>query len=1107
MWLTNFALKRPVITAMFFIGIALYGFISYRSLGVSLFPNVSFPIVVVQASYPGASPSEMERLIIKPIEDQLDGIDNLDRLSATAQEGVATIIVRFKLDTDLNFAVMDVQRRVNQATGYMPADLVPPFVGKFSTASDPILTEALSSKTLTGPQLSDLVVQQIIPALKRTNGVQDVDYTGVAEREFHVNPDTNRLLSTGATLTDINNAISLNNANLPGGRMDTPTQETTVSIHADINDPSDILRLPLAVPGGAQSILRIGNVATVEDGHVEIRQPAKYNQASAVVLYVQRTIDADEIKTTEAVRKTFKELQKEYPGIKFAETDANADYTRQSVNGVLQNLMEGVFLTAIVMLLFLHAWRNALVVMIAIPTSLLATFIVMNLLGFRIDVISLMGLGLTIGILVDDSIVVLENITRHRDMGESPMEAAYNGRTEIGQAAVTITLVDVVVFLPIAFLSGILGKYMREFGVVIVVATLFSLLVSFTLTPLLAGRWSVKQRSPAVPVWAAWFQRLFNDAQHWYSTKVLPLALANRLFVAVICALLVLDSFTLPVSPPAALMLNLAFAVGAFLWYGLARLLRGTSSRFAIVRSGASSFRPIAVAAVSAIVIGLCFAALPKVGGEFIPSTDSGVVSGTITFPVGTPLGTTDAALDKLAAEIAKVPDVKQLFTTAGRKSAGGFGSIQGGHVAQFTAVLDESKRSETNRVTDDIRKLGWTVPGAELQVAAEGSGQPISFTLTGEDSQLNEAAEKLATFIRAQKGAVNVTTSAETQAPRLNINIDPIRASTVGVSPGDAALAARIAVGGAIPTRVRTEKKLVDVRLQLAEADRNDLTKIQQIRVRGAQGQLVPLSQIAEFQYTKAPTKIEREARARVVRVSAAIDPGQKIAQGDILGPIQKALNTPGFLPNGVKAVAADDTDLYNQTVSSMGLALLTSFMLVYALMVILYGSFFEPFIVMFAVPVAVIGALVGLSIRHQTLNLFSLIAIVMLFGLVAKNGILLVDYANQQLRRGLPVADAIRAAAATRFRPILMTTCAMVFGMLPLALGLTEGAKDRASMGSVLIGGLTSSLILTLVLVPVVYTWVMTPIERWRHRHPKTQAEEEVRELPSFQPVGAQG
>jgi HAE1 family hydrophobic/amphiphilic exporter-1 len=1042
MWLTRFAISRPVITAMVFIGLALYGLFSYKQLGVNLFPNVAFPIVGVSASYPGASPSEMEKLVVKPIEDQLDGMENMDRLSATVQEGQATVIARFRLDTDLNYETIDVQRRVDTARIYMPTDLDPPVVFKDGSESDPIIEEALTSKKLSPSELSYLVSQRIVPDLKAVPGILDVEVAGDTAREIHVFPDSQRLAMTRATLIDLDSILAHNNANLPGGRMDAPTLETTVSVHADVQKASDILAIPIPISGGAQSNVKIGDLATVEDGHVEQRRPSHFNGAPSLLLNIERQNDADTVKSTAAARTELAALAKEFPYVTFTEVNASADYTQSSVNGVLQSLIEGIFLTAIVMLLFLHAWRNAVVVMIAIPSSLLATFIVMKLLGFTIDVISLMGLGLTIGILVDDSIVVLENITRHRDMGERPLDAAFNGRTEIGNAAIAITLVDVVVFLPIAFLSGIVGKYMKEFGMVIVVATLFSLFVSFTLTPLLAGRWSVKKRSPEVPWWAAWFQNGFEAVGRFYAERLLPWFLSHRPIVPIACLLLV-------------------------------------------------------AASIALVPLGF-------IGSEFVPSGNTGVLQGSLQYPIGQPLATTSAGVSRLENALLKIDGVQSILTTVGTKP-NGFGEDIGGHLAQFTLLLEKSRRREQDRVLADARKLGYLVPGAAYQIATDsssGSGAAVVFTLTGPDAELDGASKNLAALLKQQKGAIDVDTSASQDGPRLDIRIDPARAALLGVSPGDAATVARIAIGGVVSTKVRLETGLTDVRLELPADERNDLGTVERLQVRASDGTLVPLMRVANFTMTTAPTKIIRQARNRVVRVTANVDPNLGVSLGTILAPVQKALDTPGFLPPGVHVAADGDADLYNQTFSSMGFALLTSFLLVYMLMVVLYGSFVEPFVVMFSVPVAIVGALGGLAIRHQTLNLFSLIAIVMLFGLVAKNGILLVDYANQQRRKyGLNVYDAMKAAAATRFRPILMTTCAMIFGMLPLSLGITEGAEQRASMGTVLIGGLVSSLILTLALVPVMYTYIMGAVDKRDHRRAAKRAREEEHTIADFE------
>ncbi|MDQ6932166.1 MAG: efflux RND transporter permease subunit [Candidatus Eremiobacteraeota bacterium] len=1128
MGLTRFAINRPTIIAMATIALMVFGIVSYLSLGRNLFPNVAFPVVVVSAGYPGASPAEMEKLVVKPIEDQLDGIENLDKLNAVTQEGTAAVIVQFKLDTNLDLAAQTVQQRVDAARINMPADLDPPFVDKNNAASDPIIEEVLSSSTLSGPALGDLVTDRIVPDIKAIPGVQGVDVRGEPRREIQVYPDNGRMLAANATLSDVFTTLSRNNANLPGGRLDMPNSETSVSVHADIINASDILGLPLSIPGGAQSNLHIGDVASVIDGHVEQRRASHYNGEPTVILDIQRQVTSDTVKTTGIARAALINIAHKYPQVHFKELEASADYTMASINGVIQSLLEGILLTAIVMLLFLHAWRNAAVVMVAIPTSLVATFIVMHALNFTVDIISMMGLGLTIGILVDDSIVVLENITRHRDLGEDPNAAAITGRTEIGGAAIAITLVDVVVFLPIAFLSGIVGKFMKEFGIVIVVATLFSLLVSFTLTPLLAARWSVKRRSTAPPKFLAWFQVGFERLLMWYHTKALPFALTHGWFIGFACAMLVVNALTLAAGPRNGMMLDAAVAGALLVWFIAAFFLgwRLAPHRTGVHRNGdavsvngspsagrlaSMMYRlrgwiggsrgrwEISLATIGVpLALMLLLSMAHQIGGEFIPNTPVGVVRLTVDYPQGTPLEVTQRGVSRLEREILKIGGVENVISTTGVKPSG-FGSTVGGNVARLTVMTYKDRRKEQEPITDKIRTLGWTLPGGKLTAAGEsggGGGDPISYTLSGPDSQLQAGANKLAKFIRALPGTVNVQTSTENAAPRLNVHINPQRAAIVGVSPGDAATAARIAIGGAVATKVRTQSGLIDVRLQLPPGDRHSVSDVSNVLVRANSGMMVPLARVADFAMTKAPTKIERQNRERVIQISGGLDTNSKISLGEITSKIKTALATPGFLPSGTSTTSAGDSQLQEETFSSMGFALMTSFVLVYMLMVVLYGSFLEPFIIMFAVPVALVGALFGLEVRGQTLNLFSLIGIVMLFGLVAKNGILLVDYANTLTKRGMKVHEALHEAAKIRFRPIIMTTCAMVFGMLPLSLGITEGAEERASMGTVLIGGLLSSLILTLFLVPMVYNTWMGALERRAARKAQRVAAIEVRE-----------
>jgi HAE1 family hydrophobic/amphiphilic exporter-1 len=1117
MWLTRFSLQRPIIVAMFFIALAAYGVVSYFSLGKNSQPNVNFPVVVVVASYPGASPAEMERLVIKPIEDQIDGIEHIDTLNATAQEGSAVVVAQFQLGTNLDFAAIDVQRRVDTARVFMPTDLDPPQVIK-NGAEAPVVTYALGSKVLSAPALADLVNDRLISDIRHIPNVETVSLSGAAVREFDVNADPLRLMGAGATLPDIFGAIAANNSNLPGGRIDGSTVETTVSVHAEVNSAGDLAALPLTIPGGAQQTLRLGDVANVSDTHQEQRLISHMNGAPGLILDISRTITSDEVGETKVVRAQMAAIEKKYPQIQFHELFAPADYTQASLNGVLQSLLEGIFLTAVVLMLFLHAWRNAVVVMVAIPSSLLATFIVMRVMGLTLDNVSLMGLSLIIGILVDDSIVVLENITRHRDMGQAPTDAALSGRNEIGSAAIAITLVDVVVFLPLAFLSGFVGQYMKEFGIVVTVATLFSLLVSFTLTPVLAARWSVLKRSAAPPPWLAWFQIGFDRLTVWYKHRALPLALRHRWMTFWFSLLMVVNAISLVAGKEGMTALagvDAALAVVTLLWIPLGRVLRGrglAGIRIQGSHVGASVGGALGCAAIGAFMFGLVLLNL-NLQSEFVPDQKSGQIHGDVTFPVGTPLALTEATLTRIETEALKIPNVDTVRTYAGTKPDG-WGSTDGGFVGTFNVTLEKAHRREQDAVVERLRKL---VPplakGAEVTVSGRGgggSGLPISFTLSGPGDVIQPAANKLAAYIKSVPGTVNVQTGAQAAAPHLSIRIDPARAALLGVSPGAAATVARTAVGGAVATKVRTWNGLVNVLLQYPITNRNSLDQIERIPVRANDGSLVPLGRVASFTSDRAATKIEHVDKQVIARVNGDIDRG-KTTLGAVMGLVSKKLATPGFLPAGVTLGEEGDSKFFLEFLSSMAFALVTSFALIYCLMVVLYGSFVTPFVIMFSIPVALIGALLALALTHQTINLFSAIGLIMLFGLVAKNGILLVDYSNTLRKRGLTYVEGILTAGGTRLRPIVMTTAAMVFGMAPLATGHTEGGEIRMSMGIVLIGGLLSSLFLTLFLVPAMYVtanhlsdWFAR--RRTRHEDPRGGSQEPLAP-PARVPAGAMG
>lgn len=1027
MWLTKFALKQPSIVTMFFVAVVVFGIIGFKMMGQNINPNIQFPGVEIDSAYPGASPEEMERLVIRPIEDQLQDVRHVDQIFARSTEGAATISVQFKLGTDINAGANDVQQAVNQARGFQPADLNPPQIFRADTGSSPILTEAITSDSMSAVALSDLVQRDVVPKLRGIKGVGTINVGGDFTREIHVNPDPARLAGAGATLLDVSSALSSGNVSLPGGRLDQGKTEATVGVRADITDPADFAQLPVNVPGASLNSLKVGDVATVVDTHADQRVISTLNGKSAIILNVAHDSDGDTASTTKLVRAALADLKTQNPKVHFAEIQADNDFLSQAIGGVGTNLLEGIILTALVLLLFLHVWRSAIVVMVAIPTSIMATFFVMWLLGFSIDLLSLMGLSLTIGILVDDSIVVIENITRHREMGKRPDEAALVGRTEIGGAAIAITLVDVVVFAPIAFMGGIVGEFLREYGLVIVTATMFSLLVSFTLTPLLAAKWAVVRKPKESPIgfvraFTAWFDGLRKQ----YHDRSLPKALSHPWMVCIGSAVLVILSLGL-------------------------------------------------------------VAVIPT---EFQPNTEYGQANASLQYPIGTSLSATQVGTDRIAAVFMKNPHVKDVVETIGG---------DGTYTSTIQIDLLPQYTHEEHKLVDQINKMSTMVPGALLTSAGaqNGGGADMTYTLSGPVEALDSAAAKLADFIKRQPNTTGVNATSQMTGPRLEVKIDRARATMLGISPLAAASTARAAVGGVIATKVRSDQGLIDTIVQFAPNVRNVVHNLETTPVRADNGQLVPLADVASFNWVSEPPVLRRLNSERIIRVFANMLHNAPI--GPVDSAVQKALKDPNFLPPGVHVATEGQVQFLQDTESKILIALGTSFGLIYMLLVVLYRNYLTPVVIMVSIPVALVGALGILALLNglhqvfpdasafagQTLNIFSMLGIVMLMGLVAKNGILLVDYANTlHEQRGLTLREAIIESASVRFRPIVMTTASMIAGMLPLGIGLTEGAQFRQSMAMVIIGGLCSSLFLTLFLVPVVYTSLVGWTEKMHAR-----------------------
>ncbi len=766
---------------------------------------------------------------------------------------------------------------------------------------------------------------------------------------------------------------------------------------------------------------RISNVAKVYDATVVPRAFASENGQPGVTLLIQKASNASEVTVANDVLRQLHALQVQFPDVHFELAHNQSTYTEQQVTGVNHTLVEGIILTAIVMLFFLSSWRNSVVVMVAIPTSLGVTLFVMYMMHLTLDTVSLMAMTLVIGILIDDSTVVLENIERHLSLGESPADAALNGRSEIGMAAMVLTFVDVIVFLPIAFAGGQVGQFLHEFAVVVTIATLTSLWVSFTVTPTLAGLWSMRSTWRPWPV-IVWFNERFDALRTRYGTVWLPFAMRHPWY----------------------------FVVGAF---------------------------TLCVASVMLIPSG-------KVGEEFMPGFDQGIFTAQVVYPPGHPLAQTRATLAKLETETRRVVTAHDLLfetTVAGGYSAPFGGFVLQGNVGQISVYLRGDRTTSTAAYVALLqRDLARLAPGAavaltEITAAGGVATQPIDVVveaLNGSDP--TPYAAKVFAALKQTSGVVGAQDAGSNVAPQMSVEFNRPALQGLDVSVGTAATAAEAAFGGAVASSIYTPTVgLSEIEVIYPESEQHRLEGVLNVPLRAYNGGIVRLGDVAYLHYAPAPLLITRQNRVTGVHVTANV--GGKANLSDTTNAFLARvaqLHLPSFVQ--VRPSALGQLDLMHQALLELGASLVISIILVFFIIVALYNSYRTPFVTLFAIPVASIGALGALWLTNQTLNLFSLIGVIFLVGLVTKNGILLVDYADTVRERGKSRREGIIEAAQTRFRPIIMTTVAMVAGMLPLALGLEPGSQQRVSLGIVVIGGMLSSLVLTLVIVPIMYTWI---------------------------------
>lgn len=1015
MKLAEISIKRPSLVIVMLAALIIGGIFSYKSLSYELIPKMDIKVLSISTIYPGAGPSEVESTVSKKIEDAVSSLENVKKIQAKSYEGISVVIITLNNNANVDNSLNDAQRKINAIRSDLPDDAQEPSISKFSLSDLPVATMGITAN-LTDSELYDLVDQKIQPAFARTTGVAQVNIVGGREREIRVSIDQNKAEGYGLSIPQIQQIIQASNMEFPTGNLKTRDNTTLLRLSGNIRSVEQLRNLTIASQNGIN--IRLSDVADVQDTEKEAKKIARINSQSTLLLQVQKQSDANAVEVSALIQEKIKDIESQYKaqGVKVNLADDTSTFTLEAADSVVHDLFIAVGLVAFVMLFFLHSFRNALIVMVSIPSSLIATFIGMMVLGYTLNLMSLLALSLVVGILVDDAIVVIENIHRHMEMGKNKYRAAYDGASEIGFTVTAITMVIVVVFLPIAMSSGMVSDIIRQFAVVVVMSTLLSLLVSFTVVPWLFSRFGKLEHISHNSIFGKiiyGFENQLTKFTNWMS-GLLKWCLNNKIITIVVTIILFFSSFAL-----------------MFMGY---------------------------------------------IGGDFFPSTERSKFLVQFELNKDASLEQTNFITQKAEKIISNKPEVEQTITTVGQSSSGMGASQATAYKSEITVKMvgkDQREEQSTKVYAAKLkRELEREVPDVKISIVPMGimgaEQAPLQMNITG--NTLEDAmkyAKEAEAILKSIPGSSEVELSVEDGNPEIAIQVDRDKMTALGLNVVTVGQTLRTSFSGNTHSKFRTGNNEYDINVILDDIFRTDIDNVRNTTFINSQGLKVKLSQFAEINYASGPSLLERYDRSPSVTVNSQVvgRTGGDIANEwtEKLEKIQK--------PAGVEWTWGGNMENQSEGFGTLGIAMLAALMLVYMVMVVLYNDFIRPFIVMFSIPLSFIGALWGLALTNQSLNIFTILGIIMLIGLVAKNAILLVDFANHRLEQGEMIFNALVQANHARLRPILMTTIAMVIGMLPIAMADGEASSMNNGLAIVIIGGLISSLFLTLVIVPVVY------------------------------------
>lgn len=1017
-------IRRPVFTTMFILLLVVFGIRSYPEIGVDLNPDVDLPIVSVRVTYDGASPEEMETLITKPIENRVSQVAGIKTLSSTVLEGYSETVLEFNLGVDPQDMASEVREKVASVRKRLPDDIDEPVVQTVDLSARSIVAYTFSSDARSRSEIRRLVQDTVKDELQMVEGVSEVNVYGASQRAMRIVLKPEKLAEYGITYQTVRDKINANNYNTPGGKVKNKSMEITVRTVGKYDNINDIKQVVVANHDGRP--VYITDVADVYDGWEDEDTFGSANGKPSVLVFVSKQSKTNTVDVTDGVNAKMEELKQTVlpADITVEKIRDQSKYIRDNIADVWNAILFGGFLALLITYLFLRNLRATIIGGLCIPTAVISTFFMMKAMDFTLNNMSLMALSLAVGILIDDAIVVIENIFRHIEMGETPFQAAKNATEELTLAILATSLALMAVFVPIGNMGEIIGQYFKQFGLTVAFAIAFSTIVAFTLTPMVSAYW------------------LDDGSGSFDSSK------GRNKYVQ-----LILDKF---------------------------------EAGFQAVRSiyndlmGWSLNRPKKIVAAGIISLLLNLLLLPFVGTEYSPTYDSGEFGISFKAPIGTSMEKTIELATPVAKTVMELPEVRIAAMNIGN----GRNPVNQGSIDVRLKPSDERERS-MQEVMDYLRWEFRNVEGLKINVVSyqgggRGDSRPVQVGLRGSDiKQLKQYAQQLAEIIRQTPGATDVDISDSDEQPEIVIRLDHAKASQLGLdATGVGSMVEMAFMGKSTGNSYTIGDNDYDIILQMDPSQRRDMNDVRNLRISASDGTFIRLGDIADVEYGSGPTRIEREDKQRQIVVYANT---VGISPGDLISKIKTEYIQQLNMPPGYNYKMIGQADTMARSFAEIYKAVILAIVVVYMVLAAQFESFSQPLIIMASLPFAVIGAILGLLVSGQTANMMSMIGFTMLLGLVTKNAILLVDYANQAREKGLPLREAVLEACSLRLRPIFMTTLSTILGMMPIALGIGEGAELRQSMGVVLVGGLTTSTILTLIVVPLMYLL----FEEWKAKH----------------------